>query len=530
MLLEVQLLQNLSHQNLVSYRHVWLEDYQLTTFGPSVPCAFILQQYCNSGDLHNYILGNVKTSLTPHELKDRLRRKSRGQLDSSNTAGPRRLQFDEIFSFFKDITSGLHHLHANGYIHRDLKPSNCLLHRTGQKIKVLVSDFGEVQVVHAARRSTGATGTISYCAPEVLKREAVSGNLGNFTTRSDIFSLGMIVYFMCFGRLPYANSDSVDEEKEDLDQLRAEISEWAGFDDQTRIRTDLPDRLYKFLKTLLSLEPSERPGTDVILQGIKGGGMLDELGPMPESLPADEPRISSADTPSPSPSRNHSRSSFTGPGRAPPGPSKLRYNSTVEPARSPSPTKGPAANESFTKADAFFEDTSSIVLRPRKTPPQDHVSSPHGSPSPPQSPKRLALPPPPPSSPTYILFYKLYHMMFVNSVSATCLKIVLFLLKTYSLFSPCTPRASNPWVAYPLLSMAAVDFAFTGLLGRGGGVGGKFSVPMVLLLVHVLVLAVVKRSDLLCLVGPRLVEVMGKQSSPVDGVLSFAEEDVVAGN
>ena len=44
-LIEVQLLQTLSHQNLVSYRHVWLEDYQISSFGPSVPCAFILQQY-----------------------------------------------------------------------------------------------------------------------------------------------------------------------------------------------------------------------------------------------------------------------------------------------------------------------------------------------------------------------------------------------------------------------------------------------------------------------------------------------------
>lgn len=44
-LIEVQLLQNLSHQNLVSYRHVWLEDFQVSNFGPSVPCAFILQQF-----------------------------------------------------------------------------------------------------------------------------------------------------------------------------------------------------------------------------------------------------------------------------------------------------------------------------------------------------------------------------------------------------------------------------------------------------------------------------------------------------
>lgn len=86
---------------------------------------------------------------------------------------PRRVPFDHILSFFSDIASGLQHLHSNGFIHRDLKPSNCLLtqpHVPGQPPKVLVSDFGEVQMENTMRSSTGATGTISYCAPEVLKR------------------------------------------------------------------------------------------------------------------------------------------------------------------------------------------------------------------------------------------------------------------------------------------------------------------------------------------------------------------------
>jgi serine/threonine protein kinase len=85
----------------------------------------------------------------------------------------RKLPFKQIISFFRDIAQGLHYLHSNGFIHRDLKPSNCLLHDTGipgQELKVLVSDFGEVQIENQARQSTGNTGTISYCAPEVLKR------------------------------------------------------------------------------------------------------------------------------------------------------------------------------------------------------------------------------------------------------------------------------------------------------------------------------------------------------------------------
>ena len=71
----------------------------------------------------------------------------------------------------------------------------------------------------------GSTGTISYCAPEVLQLDA-SGNYGNFTFKSDIFSMGMILYFMCFGRLPYQSANAIQEELEDIDELRAEISDW----------------------------------------------------------------------------------------------------------------------------------------------------------------------------------------------------------------------------------------------------------------------------------------------------------------
>lgn len=141
-----------------------LQDHQPTTFGPKIPCLFILQEYCNGGDLHNYVLGPQHEVSATQALKDQLRRKSKGSPEPPqglNTAT--RLTFDEILSFFKDITSGLHHLHSKGYIHRDLKPSNCLLQRDGTKIRVLISDFGEVQAAGVRRGNTGATGTISYC-------------------------------------------------------------------------------------------------------------------------------------------------------------------------------------------------------------------------------------------------------------------------------------------------------------------------------------------------------------------------------
>ncbi|EHK19353.1 putative serine/threonine protein kinase [Trichoderma virens Gv29-8] len=277
-LIEVELLAKLSHANLVSYRHVWLEDVRLTMFGPSVACAFILQQYCNSGDLHQYVIGSVPREVTKEELKERIRRRSRGQIDANRDSlhDKPRLSVEEIYSLFKDITSGVAYLHGANYIHRDLKPSNCLLHREGGKLRCLISDFGEVQQENVVRKSTGTTGTISYCAPEVLRMDE-TGNYGNFTTKSDIFSLGMILYFMCFGRLPYQSANAVQEELEDVDQLRAEITDWTGFQDERRERPDLPSKLYMLLKKLLALDPAERPSANEVLNAMKSETYFDGI-------------------------------------------------------------------------------------------------------------------------------------------------------------------------------------------------------------------------------------------------------------
>lgn len=482
-LLEVQLLQRLNHQNLVSYRHVWLEDAQITNFGPSVPCVFILQQYCNAGDLHNHVLGDLKSTTTPQDMKERMRRKSRGQSDvANNLNGPRRMQFEEIFSFFRDITSGLHHLHTNGYIHRDLKPSNCLLHNDGQKLSVLVSDFGEVQTTTSVRNSTGATGTISYCAPEVLRLDASRGVFGNFSTKSDIFSLGMIVYFMCFGRLPYANADGIDEDSEDLDQLRAEITAWAGFDDAARVRADLPEKLYRFLKRLLSLDPAERPSTEDILQGIRAGAGLEDYKTGPAAgLDDRRSRISAVDSPAPKP---------TG-ARNPdvrPGLSQLRRHTSgdADAERALSPVK---RSRPLPRPDNPALE-SSVVLRTRKVnelplPPQV-PKSPGMRGEAPLHPPRL-LPPPPP--PVRNRLHQSLREILYHPMPALSLKAALFVTKVVTLSYPCTPYAASPWFFYPLLCTAVLDL---GLLDLG------MMGSLMLFGAHLAVVFAAQRWDRLC--------------------------------
>ncbi|PGH31817.1 IKS protein kinase [[Emmonsia] crescens] len=471
-LIEVQLLQHLSHQNLVSYRHVWLEDVKLSNFGPSVPCAFILQQYCNAGDLHQYICGPRQPTATAQQLKERLRRRSKGQPEPPGAAGFRKLQFDEIYSLFKDITSGLLFLHNNGFIHRDLKPNNCLLHETGQELRALVSDFGEVQYEHAVRSSTGNTGTISYCAPEVLRRLDPEGPFGNFTFKSDIFSLGMILYFLCFAQLPYRNADIIDEDREDLDQLRAEISQWSGFDDARRIRLDLPEKLYSFLKRLLSVDPDKRPTAEEVLNGIQAGvaganteGRRFHSHRNNGTSAADirsGPRVLSVDTP-PNPSAT------------PRGPKSPNRNVSTNAAGFPGgvPALQPTAYQSDGTESAEHETSlprkrhrsqsadHDLVLRStrRTSQPQlqQHNNNRNTSDNTSRtrvSPRHLLLPPPnQPNGPSFFTSVNIYRAI------EKIISFSLLIAKVLTITQPCSPLAVSPWILYPLLLLAALDFA-----------------------------------------------------------------------
>lgn len=458
-LVEVQLLQHLSHQNLVSYRHVWLEELQITNFGPPVPCAFILQQYCNAGDLQHYLLGDTQGGTSKEQLKQQMRRRSKGTPEPiSGTFGPRKLQFEEIYAFFKDIASGLNHLHTHNYIHRDLKPNNCLLHQNGKELRVLVSDFGEVQSKDQVRQSTGATGTISYCSPEVLRQDPLTGRLGNFSAKSDIFSLGMILYFLCFARLPYRNADTINEEKEDVDLLREEIISWIGLGDLRSARSDLPEKLYHFLRRLLSLDPDHRPTAEEILQSIKQGTSLHER---------EEYRISRIDTPEPDITTSSTTTSASSANPTSTAVSRLiRHKTIPSPLHFPQPHNSNNNNNSTQINEANEANLSkSLILRP-----SNHLSHPQVQQPPHPIPNRNN----------------------INLIQP--LKLTLLLAKITSLYLICLPAAARPNIALGLLILAITDVIFPARIGWVGSIA--------IAGIHILILITTTRRGDMCIVTP----------------------------
>jgi serine/threonine protein kinase len=93
------------------------------------------------------------------------------------------------------VASALDYAHQQGLIHRDVKPSNIIL---GREDHTTLTDFGLVRAAHSARLTeAGATvGTLEYMAPEQLGGEEIDW-------RSDVYSLGVVVYELLVGRTPF---------------------------------------------------------------------------------------------------------------------------------------------------------------------------------------------------------------------------------------------------------------------------------------------------------------------------------------
>lgn len=107
----------------------------------------------------------------------------------------------EAVYFAKQIARALAHAHAKGVIHRDIKPQNMLLLRDGT---LKVGDFGIAALENEIRDESGtAIGSIHYIAPEQIRGESPDA-------RSDLYSLGVVMYEMLTGQKPY-NGDTLGE-------------------------------------------------------------------------------------------------------------------------------------------------------------------------------------------------------------------------------------------------------------------------------------------------------------------------------
>ncbi|EAZ51585.1 hypothetical protein [Cryptosporidium parvum Iowa II] len=317
---EVKIRELLHHPNIVQYRHSWLEMYSSNEFCPKVPWLFQLMEYCNSGSLDTLIYsaptfsGNVK-SYEEHEHRANYLlsfSKSNGKYIGDelnfdyNYFSEKYMDENHIWKIFFDIIFGLQHLHHRGILHRDLKPSNILLHITFDKFleqpicQALLSDFGTAQVLKnvnfklfsseiipdfnsimpegqnilsddqeectiLSNQRHGFTGTVEYTAPELLTKDENGNFIGEYNIYSDIWSLGITVYKMCYNQVPFRVDTRNGLDPEDPEECIKAI-----FKGMNSLEfPNVPNRTneIKFLiRSMLDPNPVNRPNTDDILR------------------------------------------------------------------------------------------------------------------------------------------------------------------------------------------------------------------------------------------------------------------------
>src|SRR5947209_13885218 len=109
-----------------------------------------------------------------------------------------KFQLRRLLRIMEQVCSALQFAHDHRVVHRDVKPANIML--TGEDF-VKITDFGTAQILqYGASHQTSAVGTPAYMSPEQIKGKNVDG-------RTDIFSLGVMLYEMTTGQKPFAGQD-----------------------------------------------------------------------------------------------------------------------------------------------------------------------------------------------------------------------------------------------------------------------------------------------------------------------------------
>jgi hypothetical protein len=157
------------------------------------------------------------------------------------------LTVPQIVRLGKQIALGLAAAHAAGLIHRDVKPANLWLEPVGGgRIKILDFGLARVGTAEAGLTQSGdLIGTPSYMAPE----QARGGKVG---PESDLFSLGVVLYRLCTGGLPFKG----DNPMTGLSSLALDEPSAVG-----QVNPAVPAALAELVMHLLSKDPSKRPST-----------------------------------------------------------------------------------------------------------------------------------------------------------------------------------------------------------------------------------------------------------------------------
>src|ERR1700678_4061174 len=201
-------------------------------------------------------------------------------LDKLLTGEARKLPLDLALQLAHELAEALDCAHSQGVVHRDLKPANILLTEDGH---AKIADFGVAKLNLANHTLAGrALGTPAYMSPEQLNGETVDG-------RSDLFSLGVVLYTVLTGYRPFQGNSAltVSFKVVNRDPVPASV-----------LDTDLPPGLDYIIARAMAKDPAERyqRGMEMVLdiQELREGREPWSKTKQPGWSPADAARTGNA--------------------------------------------------------------------------------------------------------------------------------------------------------------------------------------------------------------------------------------------
>jgi eukaryotic-like serine/threonine-protein kinase len=162
------------------------------------------------------------------------------------------LSVEESLHIAKEIASALEHAHCNNLVHCDIKPHNILMMPDG---RIKVADFGIARAVTASTMtySGNVVGSVHYFSPEQAKGGAI-------TPKSDIYSLGVVLYEMLTGELPFTGETTISIALKHLQEEPRTVRQ---------INPEIPTVVESIVSKAMSKDPSERPDSTELIYDIQ---------------------------------------------------------------------------------------------------------------------------------------------------------------------------------------------------------------------------------------------------------------------
>jgi serine/threonine protein kinase len=167
-----------------------------------------------------------------------------------------RLPSDKALETARKLCAGLAAAHERGVIHRDLKPQNIMMNKRGETV---IMDFGLAAIADQLSGEEVRNGTPAYMAPEQLRGSEV-------TAKSDIYSLGLVLYELFTGKKPY--------DAKNVRQL-LEMQESTHLPSMTSAAADIDPMVEKAIRRCLDPDPAKRPASALsVALALPGGDPL----------------------------------------------------------------------------------------------------------------------------------------------------------------------------------------------------------------------------------------------------------------